>query len=109
MGTLLATDTAQEEPLMRTAIIITATALVLVIGAAPAHAQRRARVPATGMWGLGGSIGAAGPQGAGLQNGLDVAGNLERYLTPRVSIRGQLGASWWDIEGHSFTGTVTPF
>src|SRR5262249_35035762 len=83
--------------------------------AAPAAAQRRTaprtqpRTPATGMWAVGGSVGAAAPMDAALQNGIDLAGNVERYLTPRVSVRGQIGASWWDIQGHSFAGTVRPF
>jgi hypothetical protein len=88
----------------------------IVIGVTPASAQRRTttqrttapRVPAEGMWAVGGSIGAAAPADAALQNGLDLAGNLERFFTPRFSLRGQIGASWLDIQGHSFTGTVKP-
>jgi len=60
------------------------------------------------MWGFGGSIGANGPADASLQTSLDLTGNIERYLTPRVSMRGQVGAAWWDITGRTFTGTVTP-
>src|SRR5262245_53533203 len=105
---------------MRKVLIGIAAIATFAIGATPAMAQRQSsaprrtvvaqpRTPAAGMWGLGGSIGATAPQDAALQNGLDLTGNLERYLTPRFSIRGQVGASWWDIQGHSFTGTVTPF
>jgi outer membrane protein with beta-barrel domain len=78
----------------------------IVFAAKPAAAQRR--VPDAGMWAVGGSIGATVPKDASLQNGLEVAGNLEGYLTPRVSIRGQIGATWWDITGRNFTGTVKP-
>jgi opacity protein-like surface antigen len=85
----------------------------LAADAVPATAQTRkparTRTPAAGMWGLGGSLGASAPSDPSLQNGLDFTGNLEHYLTPRVSIRGQVGASWWDIQGRHFTGTVTPF
>ena len=92
--------------------LIGLAAATLILHATPAAAQRRTapapRIPAAGMWAGGGSIGAAAPADAALQNGLDVAGNLERFFTPRVSVRGQLGASWWDIQGHSFTGTVKP-
>jgi opacity protein-like surface antigen len=61
------------------------------------------------MWGGGGSIGAAGPADDSLQNGLDVSGNLERYLTPRLSIRGQAGLTSWDVQQRGFTGTIMPF
>ena len=102
---------------MQTKLIGIVAAATIAIGvAAPVSAQRRtaprrataARVPAEGMWAAGGSLGAAAPSDAALQNGLDIAGNLERFFTPRVSLRGQLGASWWDIQGHSFNGTVKP-
>ena len=61
------------------------------------------------MWAIGGSIGAAAPADPSLNNGLDLAGNIERFLTPRVSVRGQVGATWWDIQGRGFNGTITPF
>jgi len=79
---------------------------VLAVAAAPATAQTR--VPASGMWSLGGSIGKATPADPSLDNGLDLAGNLEGYLTPRVSVRGQLEGAWFDIVGRHFVGTVNP-
>jgi hypothetical protein len=97
---------------MRSLLIVTAIGGAIVLLASPAAAQQRGaqfRTPAPGMWGLGGSIGAAGPSDDSFQNGFDLAGNIERYLTSRVSIRGQLGASWWDIQGRGFGGTITPF
>jgi hypothetical protein len=60
------------------------------------------------MWAVSGSVGASVPADASLDNGLDVAGSIEGYLTSRVSVRGQVGASWWDIVGRHFTGTVMP-
>jgi len=79
----------------------------------PATTQRRApaqpRTPAPGMWAVGGSIGATTPSDPALQNGIDLTGNIERYLTSRLSLRGQTGVTWWDIQGHSFPGTITPF
>jgi len=33
------------------------------------------------------------------ENGLELAGNIEGYLTPRMSIRGQLGTAWLDVTG----------
>src|SRR5262249_30653882 len=73
--------------------------------AAPASAQR---VPATGMWAIGGSTGAAGPADASLENGLQLAGTVERYFTPRGSVRGQLRAAWWGITRRHLTRTITP-
>ncbi len=60
------------------------------------------------MLAAGASIGADIPTDPSLDKGLDVAGTLEGYLTSRVSIRGQLGAAWWDIQGQRFSGTVKP-
>jgi outer membrane protein with beta-barrel domain len=91
---------------MRTTSLLVLSCLVVLGGAATAAAQ--GRVPAQGMWGLGASIGAAVPADASLQNGVELAGTLENYLTPRVSIRGQLGGAWSDITGRTFSGTVRP-
>jgi outer membrane protein with beta-barrel domain len=87
--------------------------LVLAFGVSPADAQQRrraaaARAPAPGMVAVGASIGADLPMDPSLDNGLDVAGTIEGYLTSRVSVRGQVGAGWWDIVGHRFTGQVKP-
>ncbi len=99
---------------MRSVLISTATLVAMALVATPALAQQSPRsggprTPTAGMWGVGGSVGAAGPSDASLQNGLDLAGNFERYLTSRVSIRGQIGTTWWDVQGRGFTGTITPF
>jgi Outer membrane protein beta-barrel domain len=94
---------------MRTAVVVGLIGVLLTATASTAAAQsRRARVPATDMWAVGGSVGAAGPSDPSLQSGLEFAGNLERYLTPRVSVRGQIGGSAWDVTGRHFTGTVSP-
>lgn len=91
---------------MRTSGFVLIVGLMTLASAASASAQRR--VPAAGMWAIGASTGAAGPSDASLETGLQLAGTVERYLTPRLSIRGQVGTSWWDITGRNFTGTVTP-
>jgi hypothetical protein len=91
---------------MRASLRLIVTLSLLVIGAPQAFAQRQ--VPATGMWGVGGSIGAGVPSDPSLENGLNLAGNVERYFTPRLSIRGQLGGTWTDIVGRNFTGSVNP-
>ena len=43
---------------MRARLIFAAIGALLLVGAIPAAAQRRAPVPNTGMWSIGGSIGA---------------------------------------------------
>jgi hypothetical protein len=91
---------------MRTCLRFVVAFSLFSIGASPAFAQRR--VPDTGMWAIGGSVGASAPSDASLGNGFNLAGNLEGYLTPRVSIRGQLGSMWSDITGRNFTGTINP-
>src|SRR5437762_274560 len=85
---------------MRQTSIILLFAFVLA-GTTPALAQRR--VPNTGMGSIGASIGAALPTETNLENGLELAGNLEGYLTPRVSIRGQVGTAWLDFTGGAAT------
>lgn len=92
------------EECMRSLIIL--FTVLTFAPAAPALAQRH--VPDGGMWAVGGALGATVPADASLQNGLEVAGDIEGYLTPRVSVRGQLGAAWWDITGRHFTGTIKP-
>jgi hypothetical protein len=77
--------------------LLTLAVAALLVSAIPAAAQRR--VPNTGMWALGGSIGAGMPPDPSLAGGLDLSGNLEGYLTPRVSVRGQLGGASTDIVG----------
>jgi opacity protein-like surface antigen len=91
---------------MRTIILTLACASVCLFAATPAQAQRR--VPDTGMWGAGASIGAAVPSDPSLDNGLQLTGNVEGYVTPRVSVRGQLGGASTDIIGRNFSGTVSP-
>ena len=80
----------------------------LFIGTIPAAAQRVGSVPDTGMWAIGGSVGGGAPTDPSLSGGLNLAGNIERYLTPRVSIRGQLGGAWNDVVHRGFTGTISP-
>jgi hypothetical protein len=91
---------------MRTTPIGIVTLLGLFLGVSPALAQSRA--PDTGMVGVGVSVGVDIPSAAALDKGLDLAANIEGYLTPRVSVRGQLGGAWWDIVGQRFAGTVKP-
>ena len=48
------------------------------------------------------------PSDSSLDNGLELAANVETYLTSRVSVRGQFGGSSWDIVGRGFSGNVKP-
>lgn len=99
----------------RCVVVLTAAALVLTI-AAPAVAQQRQQarqqarrpVPDKGMAAVGVSVGAALPNEPSFTNGFDLAAQVEGYLTPRVSVRGQFSGAWWDIRDHPYTGSVDP-
>ena len=86
--------------------------VVVCSAAAPAEAQRRQRVsrtPDAGNWAIGASVGATSPSNANLESGLDVGGGAEGYLTPRLSVRGQLRTAWLGFEPPlGFTGTLQP-
>lgn len=79
--------------------------VALVLSAAPVFAQR---TPSKGMAAVTAAIGAGKPNDNSLDNGFDLAISLDGYLTSRVSVRGQLGASWWDVQNRGFAGTVKP-
>src|SRR5207249_8993339 len=81
---------------MRQTSIILLFAFVL---AAPSPALAQRHVPERGMGAVGVSIGAALPTESNLENGLALAGNLEGYVTRRVSIRAQVGTAWLDFTG----------
>ena len=94
---------------------IAAAALVLAVGVTSAAAQDRDRrgdsrepVPDGGMLAVGGSVGAAPPSEVSFTSGLALTGNVEGYLTRRVSLRGQVSGAFWDITGRGFNGTVRP-
>ena len=87
--------------------ILTAVAITLLMGPSAA-AQSRGPVPNTGMMAAGVSMGAAPAFDSALNNGLDLAGQFESYLTPRVSIRALVSKAWNDINDRPFTGTVAP-
>jgi hypothetical protein len=97
---------------MRTTLasFVAAVALVGLVATQAAAQDRGGRgpVPAPGMVAIGGSIGAAPPSDPSFTDGLALTGNIEGYLSRRVSIRGQVDGAWWDITGRGFTGTVRP-
>src|SRR5262245_2947421 len=74
------------KPFMRPQLSFTIAALLVVSFVTPAAAQRRtpARTPAADMWAVGGSIGPTTPSDASLDRGVDLVGNAEYYITPRV-------------------------
>ena len=82
-------------------------ALVLVATAPAAFAQQRP-VPDRGMGAIGLNAGVAMPSEEALNPGWFLAVNGEGYLTPRFSIRAQLGGAWWDVEGNALDGKVSP-
>src|SRR5215470_12634473 len=103
----------------RLSIFVAATCVIASV-ALPAEAQRTgptqrpaparaASVPDVGMIGIGASISpTAATNSAYLDNGLELAGNVEGYVTPRLSVRGQIGTAWWNITGLSYTGSIQP-
>lgn len=102
---------------MRRSLVVLATTVLVVAIAGPVLAQSRpparqapARrpVPDAGMFAVGVQVGAALPNEPFFTNGFDLAASAEGYFTPRVSVRGQLSGAWWDIFGHTYSGTVDP-
>jgi hypothetical protein len=97
---------------MRTTLasFVAAVALVGLVPTSAAAQDRDGRgpVPAPGMVAIGGSIGAAPPADPSFTDGLALTGNIEGYLSRRVSIRGQVDGAFWDITGRGFNGTVRP-
>ena len=95
---------------------------VLAGEASPAEAQRRKpvqtparapvpvvqRVPGAGTFGVGASISPTTTTSQFLGNGLEIAANVEGFLTDNLSIRGQVGTASWDIVGLSYDGTMRP-
>lgn len=78
----------------------------LGLAAVPAAAQ--GPVPDTGMTALGFTAGMSAPHDDALDSGLDVGVQLERYVTPRTSVRAKVSGAWFDIEGRPFPGTMHP-
>lgn len=91
-----------------TAVFVAATFIGAAAVPAAAQDRRAGPVPAPGMLAIGGSIGAAPPSEPSFTNGLAITGNVEGYLSRRVSIRGQVHGAFWDITGRGFTGNVHP-
>ena len=97
---------------MRIRPTLLSAAMIVTCIATSATAQTRSDtrepVPAPGMVAIGGSFGAAPPHETTFTNRPALTGNIEGYLTRRLSIRGQVSGAWWDITGRGFTGSVQP-
>ena len=75
----------------------------------PLRTQRPpAPAPQADTFAIHASIGQTATRSQYLDNGFEVKGGVEGYVTPRLSIRGQVGASWWDIAGLSYAGSIQP-
>ena len=82
---------------IETSAFIVVVAVTTVPGVA--YAQR----PAIGV-----SIGQTVTSSLYLNNGPGVAGDVEGPISPRVSLRGQVGVATRDITGLSYAGTLKP-
>ena len=60
------------------------------------------------MTGVSFSTGITIPRDDSLETGPTLIVKGERYITPRVSVRGLFGGSWNDVTGQGFTGTSRP-
>jgi len=100
---------------MRIRPMLCTAALLSLSIALPAFAQTQTRrpervpepVPAPGMIAVGISTGFALPTEPALDNGMGLAVNVERYMTSRLSARGQLSGAWTNVFG-PVNSTVSP-
>lgn len=87
----------------RSAIQWSVAAICVLTLGARATAQPYEERTAIGVWsGLG------VPAGDQLTSGLHLAGTVERLVTPRVSIRGEVGRDWIGIDSGAFTSGLRP-
>lgn len=80
--------------------------LVFCLTATPASAQER--VPDSGMGAITLSLGGSFPFEEFLDNGWFMAVSGEAYLTPRISIKGQLGGAWHNVNVIGLDDEVAP-
>lgn len=92
---------------MRNISILLFVGVVMSAAALPAAAQSH-NVPEAGTVAISGSFSPTKTDSAFLNNGLGFAGNVEGYIASFLSVRAQVGAAFWDMEGLSFNGTVRP-
>ena len=99
---------------MRLCALRSTVVLMLSVIAAPAIAQTRSTerrstpVPAPDQVAVGFSAGFAMPSASGLDTGMGISAQIERYLTSRASLRGQLSGAWTDVFAQPFEGSVKP-
>ena len=85
----------------------TTVAALLLVSALASPAWAQTRVPDEGMFTIGLNAGFAQPTGDSLNSGLNLGASVERYFTPRVSIRGQLSGAWFEDDLFEST-TLSP-
>jgi opacity protein-like surface antigen len=85
----------------------TTVAALLLVSALASPAWAQTRVPDEGMFAIGLNVGFANPGEDALNTGLNLGASFEGYLTPRVSIRGQLTGAWFEDDVFEDT-TVSP-
>ena len=85
---------------------IVSLGMILLATAIPAAAQQR--VPDRGQFALGLNVGFAVPTEDVLETGFTMNVNGDYYLTPRLSIRGQFGGAWFNVEDDALDQKVKP-
>ena len=92
---------------MRRSLIFICTLFTYLASVSEVCAQRR--MPHEGGSALGVWLGAAVPNhDTGLDNGLELAGTAEAYVTPRVSLRGEVGTAWFNATRRGFAEDLHP-
>ena len=99
---------------MRVRALLTTVVLMLTVIVTPAIAQTRSSerrstpVPAPDQIAVGVATGFAMPSASDLETGMGLTAQIERYLTSRASLRGQLSGAWTDVFAQPFEGSVKP-
>ena len=88
-------------------------ALLFAACVRPAAAQTAAvapaqLVPGNGTYAISASVGGAVPGEDAFKSGWSLNVSGERYFTPRLSLRAQVGGTWWDISGVDEPASASP-
>jgi hypothetical protein len=87
----------------------TAAAALLVCLSLASTATGQKRVPDRNMFAIGLFGGLSIPSEDVLTSGGFIGVNGEGYLTPRISVKGQFGGTFYDVEGNGLDGKVRPW
>ena len=88
--------------------VVVATWSIPVLAQTRPGPEGTSRMPDTGTIAVGASGSMAITRAPDLSNGFELGATAERYFTPRLALRGQVGGAWTDILGHTFSGTASP-